>query len=350
MESSIGMLSIVEPIVLVDEMPREYHIGFFLVCSWASLGHAHSWMDQALNASELLIEVEAQSSTVAGEAKSDLLVATLDWNTFISVNESISWHVGLLWEQDVRENDPLDRLYVIGKWEGVGWTVGRFYQPVGRFDSIFISDPLTMELSEINQTSAMLDYTIHSFLIQAGLFRSSLDDVAGEQGVDQGYAAMTWMPSEATEVGVYWLSNLLESDGLTESGNVLRSLNRDESADGFGCFLHHSQGAVVVHLECVGGVESVDTESGIMPMALHAECSYTMDSDLCLGLRYEESDDFHGSFSSGLWMEEFAESRTSVVLAHESEQGWMFCLEAMWLDRSDDESDERVAMQLSQLF
>ena len=97
MESSIGMLSIVEPIVLVDEMPREYHIGFFLVCSWASLGHAHSWMDQALNASELLIEVEAQSSTVAGEAKSDLLVATLDWNTFISVNESISWHVGLLW-------------------------------------------------------------------------------------------------------------------------------------------------------------------------------------------------------------------------------------------------------------
>ena len=106
----------------------------------------------------------------------------------------------------------------------------------------------------------------------------------------------------------------------------------------------------MLHLECVGGVESVDTESGIMPMALHAECSYTMDSDLCLGLRYEESDDFHGSFSSGLWMEEFAESRTSVVLAHESEQGWMFCLEAMWLDRSDDESDERVAMQLSQLF
>jgi hypothetical protein len=28
----------------------------------------------------------------------------------------------------------------------------------------------------------------------------------------------------------------------------------------------------------------------------------------------------------------------------------MFCLEAMWLDRSGVESDERVAMQLSQLF
>ena len=58
--------------------------------------------------SQLLIEVETQSSTVAGESKSDLLVATLDWNTLIPVNESMSWHVGLLWEQDVREDDPLD--------------------------------------------------------------------------------------------------------------------------------------------------------------------------------------------------------------------------------------------------
>jgi hypothetical protein len=203
-------------------------------------------MNQAMNASELLIEVEAQSSTVAGEAKSDLLIATLDWNTIIPVNESMSWHVGLLWEQDVREDDPLDRLYVNGVWQGLGWTVGRFYQPVGRFDSIFISDPLTMELAELNQTSAMLDYTMHSFLIQAGLFRSSLNDVAGERGVDQGYAAITWLFSDATEVGVYWLSNLLESDGLSESGNALRSLNRDESAGGLGCFLHHLQGAVEV--------------------------------------------------------------------------------------------------------
>ena len=38
------------------------------------------------------------------------------------------------------------------------------------------------------------------------------------------------------------------------------------------------------------------------------------------------------------------------MLMHESEQGWGFCIEAMWLDRSDAESDERVAIQLSQLF
>jgi hypothetical protein len=331
-------------------MPQGYYRGILLICGWVALGDAHAWMNQAMNASELLIEVEAQSSTVAGEAKSDLLIATLDWNTIIPVNESMSWHVGLLWEQDVREDDPLDRLYVNGVWQGLGWTVGRFYQPVGRFDSIFISDPLTMELAELNQTSAMLDYTMHSFLIQAGLFRSSLNDVAGERGVDQGYAAITWLFSDATEVGVYWLSNLLESDGLSESGNALRSLNRDESAGGLGCCLHHLQGAVEVHLECVGGVQSVDTEGDVMPMALHAECSYAMNTDLRVGVRYEKSDDFYGSIDSGLWMEEFAESRTSVVLAHESEQNWMFCLEAMWLDRPGVESDERVAMQLSQLF
>ena len=75
-----------------------------------------------------------------------------------------------------------------------------------------------------------------------------------------------------------------------------------------------------------------------------------MKTDLLLGARYEESDDFYGSFSSGSWIEEFAAKRTSIVLSHESEHGWGFSIEAMWLDRSDAESDERVAMQLSQLF
>lgn len=331
-------------------MPRGYYIGVLIFCGWASLGHADSWMNQALNASELLIEVETQSSTVAGESKSDLLVATLDWNTLIPVNESMSWHVGLLWEQDVREDDPLDRLYVNGIWHGLGWTVGRFYQPVGRFDSIFISDPLTMEMAEINQTSAMLDYTFDSCLIQVGLFRSSWNEVPAERNVDQSYAAITWMPIETTEVGAYWLSNLLESDGLANSGEALQGLNRDESAAGMGCFLHHSQGSVEWHLECVGALTSVDAGSDTLPIALHAECSYAIQADLRLGVRYEESDDFYGSFSSGSWIEEFAAKRTSVVLLHESEQGWGFCIEAMWLDRSDTESDERVALQLSQLF
>ena len=331
-------------------MSRGCYIGILLICGWASLGQAQSWMDQALNASELLIEVEAQSSTVAGESKSDLLIATLDWNTLIPVNESMSWHVGLLWEQDVREDDPLDRLYVNGIWHGLGWTVGRFYQPVGRFDSIFISDPLTMEIAEINQTSAMLDYTFYSCLIQVGLFRSSFNEVSNEQNVDQAYAAITWMPRETTEVGAYWLSNLLESDGLADSGEALQNLNRDETAAGMGCFLHHSKGSVEWHLECVGALTSVDAGSDTLPIALHAECSYAMQADLWLGVRYEESDDFYGSFSSGSWIEEFSAKRTGVVLMHESEQGWGFCIEAMWLDRSDAESDERVAIQLSQLF
>ena len=38
------------------------------------------------------------------------------------------------------------------------------------------------------------------------------------------------MPRETTEAGVYWLSNLLESDGLADSGEALQNLNRDETA------------------------------------------------------------------------------------------------------------------------
>ena len=44
-------------------MMSEDVIWIFIGHGWAS-GAGSSWMDQALNASELLIEVEAQSSTV----------------------------------------------------------------------------------------------------------------------------------------------------------------------------------------------------------------------------------------------------------------------------------------------
>ena len=107
--------------------------------------------------------------------------------------------------------------------------------------------------------------------------------MSNEQNVDQAYAAITWMPRETTEVGAYWLSNLLESDGLADSGEALQNLNRDETAAGMGCFLHHSKGSVEWHLECVGALTSVDAGSDTLPIALHAECSYAMQADLRWG-------------------------------------------------------------------
>ena len=51
----------------------------------------------------------------------------------------------------------------------------------------------------------------------------------------------------------------------------------------------------------------------------------------------------------GFWIEEFAAKRTSILLRHESEQGGILYRGDV-VDRSDAESDERIAMQLSQLF
>ena len=70
---------------------------------------------------------------------------------------------------------------------------------------------------------------------------------------------------------------------MADSGEALQNLNRDETAAGMGCFLHHSQGSVEWHLECVGALTSVDAGSDTLPIALHAECSYAMQADLHLG-------------------------------------------------------------------
>ena len=308
------------------------------------------WLEEALDASSLLLEVEAMGSSVAGEPASDLVFATVDWETAFSSSEWVQWHLGLLWEQDSREDDPLDRLYVRGEWNQLGWTAGRFYQPFGRFDSMFISDPLTLELGEINQTSLMVDAQAGSLLAQAGLFRSSLD-VEDERGLEEGYAALTWEVSQSVTVGGFWLRNLLETDELTDLGSALAGADRLAESAGWGGFAAVTVGDVSLSAEWLGAADSVSRGADEQqPSAWQVECRCVLHERWSGGLRYERSEDFFVGFEEGEWVDAFAEERLGAAVACEFEAGLSAAVEVMQVTFADGTDGERVAFQLAQSF
>jgi hypothetical protein len=111
------------------------------------------WPTNAIKSLEygVLLEVEGFASRIDGENESYFVVATAAFDLEMAVNDWMLGHVGLLWEQYSRETDNVDEAYLaFGASETIPFylVAGRFYQPVGNFESAFISDPLTLELME----------------------------------------------------------------------------------------------------------------------------------------------------------------------------------------------------------
>jgi hypothetical protein len=227
----------------------------------------------------LLVEAEGGYEKTGAESASDLVLATVEFILDAAVNDWLSGHVGLLWEEDDTEENNLDEAYITA-----GSTfyaqVGRFYLPFGNFASAFISDPLTLELAEISHSSAMVGYGNERFNVCAGAFKGDDEDV-----IENVYAAANVSVCEWASVGAYYLSDIMETGSQTEiAANVAV-----EKEAGAGAYLSLFIGPVTVNAEYVTALDDVAADT--LPSAYNLEASVEFAECWCAGLKYEGSDE-----------------------------------------------------------
>ena len=112
-----------------------------------------------------LIELEAMyNKPEGGDESSDLSLATVELGLDIQATDYLGGHILLLWEEGETEPVDLDEAvirltYPRPLW-GVtaGFTGGKMYVPFGKFNSFMISDPLTLDLGETNQSAGLLTF------------------------------------------------------------------------------------------------------------------------------------------------------------------------------------------------
>lgn len=107
-----------------------------------------------------VVEVEyGYNKDYADVASSDIVLATAELAIESSINENVDLLVSLLYEED---DTPLEvDVAVITLHDNdlpVSFSFGQMYVPFSTFDSSMISDPLTLELGEIRESSALLGY------------------------------------------------------------------------------------------------------------------------------------------------------------------------------------------------
>lgn len=167
-----------------------------------------------------LVETEVSwSRDFEKKDSSDIRLATVQFGMDASVNEWSKGHLLFLYEEDDTEPVDLDEgTITLGGTETfpVALTLGKFYLPFGLYHSNMISDPLTQELGEINQSAVQLGYTHGQYYASIAGFNCDTDTITDDEpdSLSCYAAAIGFTQEDAFAVQASYVSSLTDTDGL----------------------------------------------------------------------------------------------------------------------------------------
>ena len=316
----------------------------------------------------VLIEVEGFHSKMDGENQSDILLATVAFDLEASMNEWLSGHLGLLWEQYSREDNNIDEAYIaLGASDDVPFYLiaGRFYQPVGNFESAFVSDPLTLELIEMNTESAMVGVGNGWGDLNVGVFKGDVKkgfetDGGGETNsipdstISDFYASLTLTPVKQLKMGAYWLSDLMESYNQIGVGNEISQVAGYEKVDAAGAFINAYLGVLTLNAEYVSALNDYNLTGGsYRPAAFSIEGSVQVQEKVTVGLKFDASNDLYAGYDRAIatFGDKLPGKAVAAVVAYDFHDNATIAAEYMHVAELDyDASGDIVTVQLGLSF
>lgn len=257
------------------------------------------------------LEVEAGFEKTKGEdSKSELNLATAELVLEAELNEAVSGHLVLLYEEEPDDDNlKVDEavLSLTCPQPLLGITpslhAGRLYVPFGTFNSFMVSDPFTVDIGETQATAALLALESDYITLKGGVFNGTVD--TGRDTVDSIVASAEITPVEGVAFGASWISDLAESgaelvadpalyNGSVAGGSTFVSLAFGPvSVEAEALTALRDFDLALVNLDTTVPADGPDTElSGKRPRAWNLELAIEPVERLQIAGRYEEMRDF----------------------------------------------------------
>jgi len=250
------------------------------------------------------IELEAHFRESGGtDSTSDLTLATAQLGVGLEITDNIGGHIVFLHEEeDGAEPIEIDEanitLFHPEKVMGgrVGFFGGKLYVPFGNFSSGFISDPLTMELGETNNTAVVFQWANELADIKIGFFNGGVDKAGNDDMIDTLVASLTVAPAKGLKLGTSFINDLAESDiVLVDDDNLYES-----GVGAVSVFTTLEYAAFTLDAEYLFATAKFDQAlvgvgtdlTGRRPSALNIELGFVPAERWYLGARYEKAEDF----------------------------------------------------------
>ena len=250
---------------------------------------------------------------------SDIILATAALGIDIDFHKYAKGHILFLWEEDETEPVDLDEgTLTLGGTENFPFFLvgGRFYIPFGMYNSHFITDPLTLELGEIRESSVMVGFANDMFELKAGAFNGDVSQSRTHDTINSFYGCVNvtippkWLRGVELSGGVSCTNNIADSDNVQDLINPLLGGRVDDLVPGFGAWLSASYGVFTLEMEYIGALD--DFEAGELvfdgshvgkrsaPKAWNVELAVSPIERLELAARYGGSDEIRGGIDPAI--------------------------------------------------
>jgi hypothetical protein len=146
----------------------------------------------------------------------DITAATAEIGIDAAVSDQVDAHVLMLFEEDESEAALIDEASITLNFsDNFSATLGKVYVPFGVFDSNMISDPLTLELGETNESVIQLGFSFANTYGSVYTFNgdsariTDTDDNVMSYGLNIGFNH-----NDIFDASLGYLSNMAETDAL----------------------------------------------------------------------------------------------------------------------------------------
>ena len=158
---------------------------------------------------------------------SDVNLATAELFVEAAINKYVTGVLHFLWEEGKTEPVDIDEAFIlIGQKDDMPWYIlgGRIYPAVGLFDSYFISDPITKELFETQESAVEVGYASGWVNVGVGTFNSQVHEGSDDPDsmINTYYGRVQFstpdgvIPDAKITAGVAYINNIASSGFLRD--------------------------------------------------------------------------------------------------------------------------------------
>ena len=318
-----------------------------------------------------VVEVEAgygrTKSDTGGEEASDIALATVELGIEARITDWIKGTAILLWEEDDTEPVDLDvGTIFLGNPERspFSFEIGKFYVPFGRYESAFITDPMTLEIGETRESAARLGFGHGPLAVGLSVFNGDVDKTGRTDNHLENIvldASMGWEWDHGDlALGAAYTSHLADSNGLQDAvldnatGGTL-----DNRIGAVAVWASVSLRRISLSAEYLAALNDFKPNSlsfsgpgndwawSARPRALNLEAAYQATDRITLAAKYEVADD---TFD---WLPERRYGCCAQYVLHEGKLGTAsVALEYLHgsYDDADDTREDTVTLQIALVF
>jgi hypothetical protein len=289
---------------------------------------------------------------------SDITLSKVELGVDVDLSRYVQGHILFLWEEDKTEPVDLDEGFLtISGADKVPLylNLGKMYVPFGRFESHFISDPLTLELGETRESAVVGGFKKDWLELSAGAFNGDIGKTGSDDHIDSYVASASFtLPQDSVSglglsAGVSYLSNIADSNGLQEVGIGVSAPSLKKHVGGLSAFVSAClRERFFLDAEYLGAVDrfepgelSFEPGRGLKPRAWNFELAYRVTEGLECALRYEGTRDC-GDF--------LPERQYGVALIYSLFENTSLALEYLHGRFDNDDKRDLLSAQLSAGF